>query len=449
MHFPCLGCGPNCWMIRHVDDYHEAHRRLGNKHTAFKEEMTLLQWPVIRNSSTGLYHLLARPDTQFPLEKMLIPPGMGKMGESSQPKVKAESFLPELHATRMNWGLHAKNVLINSRGSLYHEGMDIAITGHGCHSFESAHKAGRPRTQHDKVITISQYWGYGPFHFLIECLPRVMIFMNQLLKDPSVKVHVALHGDIPRGTYDKHVPHVTKTVLSWLGIDQSRIIWGDVVAKEVYWAPQTPCGIADPIRTAWLGTYLKQELRNRLAKERPHLLPSPTQNNSHDIAKEIAEHRWLLPEGITPDDNQGHILFIRRSGTRAVRQFSELVSSVMAEFPNKRHAIYTDRPIPSFEQTLIMFYNADIIVAPHGAGESNMLASRKGTRLFELKASDWHPGNCFQILAWYAGLNFWGMAPKKNHRDSQFDLTKEEISQIAQMTRKLWEEPNKRVIDWS
>lgn len=49
------------------------------------KDIKLLQWPIIRNITTSLYHLLGKPDVQFPIENLLIPNGMGKFGLSPQP----------------------------------------------------------------------------------------------------------------------------------------------------------------------------------------------------------------------------------------------------------------------------------------------------------------------------------------------------------------------------
>lgn len=337
--------------------------------------------------------------------------------------------MPELHQTRMNWVLKAHNVLVNCRGSLYHEGLDIAINGLGCHWQWSGGKAGMPRETHDKVVILSQYWGYGPYHFLIECLPRLM-GLTHLINDKNVKFHVELWGDADQGNYAQHVAPVIKNVFGWLGIDQSRVVFGNIYAKTVYWVPPTPCGMADPVKTPYLAAFLQKLLRDKVG------------------------HR-LLPLGTSVKDGNGTVLFIQRTNRmRRILQFNQLVDAVMAQFPNKPKAIYSDNPSPSFEETLIMFYNADIVVSPHGAGMSNTLASRHRTRVYELKASDWHtwenrtPGNCFQLLAWHLGHNYNGMAPKVNDRDRFFSLTNEEISKVAKDVKELYEKDNIRDIKW-
>ena len=50
---------------------------------------------------------------------------------------------------------------------------------------------------------------------------------------------------------------------------------------------------------------------------------------------------------------------------------------------NVTYTLFRDDPTPSLNDTMTMFHSAVIIVAPHGAGLSNMLFSRPGTYILE------------------------------------------------------------------
>jgi len=64
--------------------------------------------------------------------------------------------------------------------------------------------------------------------------------------------------------------------------------------------------------------------------------------------------------------------------------------------------IYTpfiDNPTPSLNDTMMMFYSAVMIVAPSGAGESNMFFSQPGTYIVEDVCNLPHVNLCFLRLA--------------------------------------------------
>lgn len=485
-------------MIRQVSDYHEMSRRMRSMYGNKVNDIQLIPWPVIRNSTTARYHLLGRPDPefQFDVERFLIPPSLGYLGESGLPRLKATSHMPELQSTKMKFLLKARNVLISHHGTMYHEDMGLTVLGYGCRQDEIGGIPYSPRKAVDKVLVMSQFWGYGPFHFLIECLPRMMTVMH-LLRDPSVKIHVNLIHHFHYGTYDEDVSRSVKTVYKWLGIPKERLIWGNIYAKVAYYPQQTACLHASPMEIRHFSTVLQHEMRRRFTvmhghpsmhqqynsssilvssssiasstspnktaktfnqdknmsvnekKKKSVLDDLPNKDNTEDTVKN------LLPLNTPVDAGKGDILFIRRSvkgtlqGSRHILEFDELVAGVMKKFPNRTYTIYKDNPSPSFQDTLVMFHNADIVISPHGAGMSNTLTSRRGTRVFEIKSNDWYPGNCYQVLFYYLGLNFWGFGPKINHREKYYSITNDEIEKIATMVKQMWDDPSIRVNDWT
>jgi capsular polysaccharide biosynthesis protein len=77
------------------------------------------------------------------------------------------------------------------------------------------------------------------------------------------------------------------------------------------------------------------------------------------------------------------------------------------------YIIFSDNNLPSFEETLKIFYNAVLIVGPHGAGLSNMLFSQPGTIVLEIICHN-SPIMCYSNLAYNLGMVYHGLVSEPN-----------------------------------
>lgn len=81
----------------------------------------------------------------------------------------------------------------------------------------------------EEVFVISQYWGEGYYHVMMEDLPRLAPFLSFLRRNPQIKLHMVE----PRGN--------TLEFLKILGIDSSRLVQGYVSADMIYLPKSTEC----------------------------------------------------------------------------------------------------------------------------------------------------------------------------------------------------------------
>jgi capsular polysaccharide biosynthesis protein len=88
-------------------------------------------------------------------------------------------------------------------------------------------------------------------------------------------------------------------------------------------------------------------------------------------------------------------ILIRRHGTRFIENESELLEECMRTFPNLIWVIFDQL---SSDETVQLFSKAAVIVAPHGAGLTNMLFSSKGIDIYEFMPID-HPNMCYWHLS--------------------------------------------------
>jgi len=78
----------------------------------------------------------------------------------------------------------------------------------------------------------------------------------------------------------------------------------------------------------------------------------------------------------------------------------------------------------SFEEQLRLFRNAEVVVGPHGAGFTNLIFSKPGTRVIEIFAKG-HERRCYWSLSSELGhdYHFYLGSPKFPQRKGEPDVT--------------------------
>ena len=130
-----------------------------------------------------------------------------------------------------------------------------------------------------------------------------------------------------------------------------------------------------------------------------------------------------------PPQPRNRLILIRRSGSRRFTQ-QKAIDAVLrraARDYNLTYTLFNDNPTPSLNDTMIMFHSAVIIVAPHGAGLSNMFFSQPGTYIVEGVCNLPHVNLCYQRLAhilahhWHAVISRGGCGSVVNVSPATID----------------------------
>ncbi|GBG92544.1 hypothetical protein CBR_g55879 [Chara braunii] len=268
------------------------------------------------------------------------------------------------------------------------------------------------RERHFKKIFVTDYTWRGTYHDLADMSARLTPYIDVLLEDPTIMIHTT--GDLTGTEYENdpytiHQPgDRLKTIMDMFGINRLRLITGDV-SGDLIIAPEIHC-----LPNEWLFEVYASRLSRMI-------------------------HRYLVENGYRAGlpFGEGTILVIKRSGTRRINNHDELIAGITKEFRGKRLEVYDDVYPLSTKQIWGLFYSADVVVAPHGAGLTNMLAVRRGTVVYEFlqpHQSVWDPADinlCYRDLAIAVSADYYGDFPKVFHRPSKrFDIKKME-----------WEEP--------
>jgi len=103
---------------------------------------------------------------------------------------------------------------------------------------------------------------------------------------------------------------------------------------------------------------------------------------------------------------------------------------------NLNYYLFIDNPVPSFNETMRKFHSAVLIVAPHGAGLSNILFSQPGTCILE---AVYKPATnlCFARTAHILGHRWHGLLHKAEPGFTTHIEVSVPVVRIDEMARKL------------
>ena len=169
-------------------------------------------------------------------------------------------------------------------------------------------------------------------------------------------------------TYKIHVTAKTNFVVEWLrvvGVQEHQIITGTIFAKTLLIPELGKCGSPAPQQIMWLQEKINSYL---------------------------------------PDNQQDkHVLIVKRTKRRKQSNWADILN--VAKKISTNVVIHDDSDLPSVQQQLKNFRNAHTVIAPHGAGLVNILASRPNTKVIEFM----DPNNmnlCYARLAYILGLKY-------------------------------------------
>ena len=238
----------------------------------------------------------------------------------------------------LHFGFIVKDALILSHGIVFSNGS--ALQPQRC---KPSIRTKVPSKQsslpvYSEVFSLTQQTGTGFYHLTLEDLPRIAPYLSFLLKYKHIKIHCKNKN-------------FSNNMLKYLGITKDRLIFGDVKVEIVYMPAGTACGRPGVFTTQLLSTLFHRKM-----------------------PKEILDRK------------QDTIVLIKRSSkSRQFSQHQEILKMLETVAKNRglRAVEYRDDPTPSLNKTLEVFYRALLVVAPHGAGLSNLAFSRPGVVILE------------------------------------------------------------------
>ncbi|KAL3788675.1 hypothetical protein HJC23_001874 [Cyclotella cryptica] len=215
------------------------------------------------------------------------------------------------------------------------------------------------------AILIAQFWVERYYHWMVECFPRIALVKDYFDAHPDARL--LFH----RGSNDQ------AEICKLIGIDPKRVI--EYHGYELYHIEHllVPTATAEGRIIRRAGGVLNKHFRQAIQKH----FHIPTQNPE-----------WVsyLQSGLSPS-----IVVQRRDhAARSMTNGDDLVKSLKKAYPNA--TVEEFHANESIWDTFRMHYGADLVVAPHGAGQANALFMRPGAKMLEIHmklgmmgATDW------------------------------------------------------------
>jgi len=220
---------------------------------------------------------------------------------------------------------------------------------------------------YDELYVIAQCWGNGIFHRMAEIVPRLVPGLRFLADHPQIRIAAPQVGGR------------LAELLAVIGVDRGRLVAGVARANVVYQPRSTPCGFANVQESQTLSRLYRDYIR-RTFPARP----------------------------------RNRLILIRRSRSRRFSEQTAVEEVVRraASDHNLTYALFADNPTPSLNNTMMLFHSAVLVVAPVGAGESNLFFSQPGTYVVEGVCNVPHVNLCFQRLAHILGHHWHGVTSR-------------------------------------
>jgi len=248
------------------------------------------------------------------------------------------------------------------------------------------------RLLHNEVFVTSQFWGTAVFHRMVEIVPRLVLFVDFLNANPEIRIVAP------------EVKGRLAELLGIIGLDSSRLVTGIIRAKIVYQPRSTGCGFANV--------------------------------QESQMASQI--YRGYIKRNFPPQP-RNRLILIRRSGSRRFTEQQAIEAAlerVAADF-NLTYTLFIDNPTPSLNDTMMMFHSAVVIVAPVGAGESNVFFSQPGTYIVEGVCNLPHVNLCFQRLSHVLGHHWHGVTSRRGC-EAIVDVAASHVDAAVREYLRLW-----------
>jgi len=220
---------------------------------------------------------------------------------------------------------------------------------------------------YNEVFVITQFWGTGTFHRMVEIVPRLAMFVDFLRDKPHIRIAAPEVGGR------------LAELLGIIGLDASRLVTGVARAKIVYQPRSTRCGTANVQETQTLSRLYRDYIKRNFP---------PRPRNRLTLIRRSFSRRFVEQEAI-----------------------EAALKRAAADF-NLTYTLFADNPTPSLYETMTMFHSAVIVVGPHGAGLSNLLFSEPGTYVVEGVCNRPHVNLCYLRLAHVLGHHWHGVTSR-------------------------------------
>ena len=241
------------------------------------------------------------------------------------------------------------------------------------------------------------------YHTVVEAVVKLAPFAKFLKHRPHVSIHVS---PITVG--------ITRNYMQVLGLTNP-IVSGNFTAERIY-RPHSG-GCFNPV-------FAHVQTMTKLAHEyiEKNLLSQIHASDVDDDAK-----------------NTRNVILIKRSATRELVNHADVLTvlETFARQTRRQIVVFDDTKLPTFNETMALFYNADLVLGPHGAGLTNILFSRAGAFVIEVHCKGIgasHTSLSFRLLSLRLGLRYYGTETTQHERTSRRCQVEGIVANVTELT---------------
>jgi len=253
------------------------------------------------------------------------------------------------------------DALVTSNGYIVDERECTAVRNGGCVARGtlgwSSSNGSLPR--YAQVVTLAAHWGAAIWHFPMEALVALRHIDTETLAASVV-----------------HLPARNRYIEQWCdlaGVRWNKTVTGSVRAVRLLAPRMSVCGMPYTMQLDWLA--------------------------------------GLVARGVGLAAAHLNIVIMRRTKSgRRVHNFAA-VERIVHDFVDEnggRIVLHDDAQLPTLREQLRLFAHASIVIGPHGAGETMLIASKPGACLIELMETSW-VNVCYMQVAYLRRHHYVGV----------------------------------------
>ena len=237
----------------------------------------------------------------------------------------------------------------------------------------------------EAVFDSSAVWAQAYYHSTSEKFFPLALARDILESNPNIIIIVEI------------IPDSLKEQLKLIGIDVSRLLVVDsvktaVFVKKLYYPTWLFCG--------WTSPVIAQGMRNWIQAKNPEVYNTRAQKKTKII---VIDRRDRQNGGCS----------------RCIVNTDEIVTAIKTTYPYFEVDLFLANPSQKLQlsqrDTMNLFSNATMIIAPHGAALTNFIYAPKGASMIEILNQD--PMNpCFMVLARSLANDYYGISPISSQR---------------------------------
>ena len=287
-----------------------------------------------------------------------------------------------------------EKAVVDDKGNVYRGKFKFAY--HSCfrqnHLQEKLNIREKMQTVDEIFVLSIGFARKNYYHTMIQMLSRATLYKQFLNDNPNIFLHV------------RHTSAYQRELLHIMGI-HNELLEGHVTASSIVYLPQS-AGCAQH-------TVYTQHMR---------------QHFTHYIKTNLIKHNSYKP-----------ILLLVKRQRRGLGNY-QVIFNMLTSYA-RQYGLdleeFSDDPVPSMNKTMELFHRARIIVAPHGAGLSNILFCQPATILIEVLLPTRNMYPCYQQLSHALGMRYHGiMAQKKCLETCFLDVDVEYLNKTVEYVTK-------------